>query len=261
VGEPKKPPKRQYGYSRQDHGILTSPRAVEKIHKRWSNTKQTFDFYFLRSAQAYKHVEVGEVNETWIRENLGVDIHPEEDAITVVFTNNRGAEAVPMTAWTIAHRLGHAIRQLDEYQEVLGRQLERDLSDLLQYTYNVNPKQNMGGYYGYQRLNESALKALAHALGTMRSARQGNMRNFYEFAHEIFAQYLMTGRVTFNPLPRTLILQMRYAWGRPAPKTAWTKLDEDAFNQVNEEVAYLADKYTDQIEQLLESLVGRVFVM
>jgi hypothetical protein len=100
--------KRRYGYSQQDTGILENPKAVEKIHRSWSNSRHDFDLWFLRTARARHHVEVGEVSEDWVLENLGdEEIRPRPDVITVIFTNNTGAEKIPMTAWAIAHRMNY----------------------------------------------------------------------------------------------------------------------------------------------------------
>lgn len=41
--------KRKYGYGPQDTGILENPKAVDKIHRSWSNSKSDFDFYEDRS--------------------------------------------------------------------------------------------------------------------------------------------------------------------------------------------------------------------
>ena len=108
--------KRKYGYSPQDIGILTNQKAVQKIHKSWSNSKNDFEFYFLRSFKASKHIEVGQVTPEWVKENLEVEIEPNPENITVIFTQNTGTEKIHMTAWALAHRLGHAIRKVKEFE-------------------------------------------------------------------------------------------------------------------------------------------------
>lgn len=259
--------KRAYGYNRQDVGILTNPTAVDKIHRHWSNSKNEFDFYFLRSNKARKQVEVGEVSPEWVKANLDVDIQPREDAITVIFTQNTGAEKIPMTAWTIAHRLGHAIRRDQTFDQYFSKELMRDFRELLREIYGIDKQrrpQSYGGYgYGFnpQQDDEKELRALAHAVGTMRSARQGNLRNFFEFTYELVAQWIITGKIKFNPIPRSLVLRKRMAWGRPANDTRNSRLDDMAHDEWNEMLQGYADKYEHYLDSVFSGLEGKMFVM
>ena len=259
--------KRAYGYSRQDIGILTNPSAVEKIHRHWSNSKNDFEFYFLRSSMARKQVEVGEVKPDWVKENLGIDIEPKESAITVIFTQNTGAEKIPMTAWTIAHRLGHAIRRDKIFEQYFAKEIMKDFRELLKEVYGIDKKYSYapgggyGGGYGNSQIDEKDLRALAHAVGTMRSARQNNLRNFFEFVYELVAQWIITGNVKFNPLPMSLILKKRMAWGRPSNDTKRSKLDDIAHEDWNETLRGYADKYEHYLDSVLSGLEGRIFVM
>lgn len=259
--------KRAYGYSRQDIGILTNPSAVEKIHRHWSNSKNDFEFYFLRSSMARKQVEVGEVKPDWVKENLGIDIEPKENAITVIFTQNTGAEKIPMTAWTIAHRLGHAIRRDKIFEQYFAKEIMKDFRELLKEVYGIDKKYSYapgggyGGGYGNSQIDEKDLRALAHAVGTMRSARQNNLRNFFEFVYELVAQWIITGNVKFNPLPMSLILNKRMAWGRPSNDTKRSKLDDIAHEDWNETLRGYADKYEHYLDSVFSGLEGRIFVM
>jgi len=257
--------KRAYGYSRQDIGILTNPSAVEKIHRHWSNSKNDFEFYFLRSSMARKQVEVGEVKPDWVKENLGIDIEPKESAITVIFTQNTGAEKIPMTAWTIAHRLGHAIRRDKIFEQYFAKEIMKDFRELLKEVYGIDKKFSYapgGGYGGgNSQIDEKDLRALAHAVGTMRSARQNNLRNFFEFVYELVAQWIITGNVKFNPLPKSLLLRKRMAWGRPSNDTKRSKLDDIAHEDWNETLRGYADKYEHYLDSVFSGLEGRIFVM
>lgn len=259
--------KRAYGYSKQDTGILQSPAAVNKIHKHWSNTHNEFDFYFLRSNKARKQVEVGAVTPEWVKQNLEVDIQPREDAITVIFTQNTGAEKIPMTAWTIAHRLGHAIRRDKNFETYFANELTKDFRELLKEIYGIDRRQQSygGSDYGYgynpRQDDEKQLRALAHAVGTMRSARQGNLRNFFEFTYELVAQWIITGRIKFNPIPRSLVLRKRMAWGRPSNDTRGSRLDKMAHEEWDEMLQGYADKYEHYLDSVFSGLVGKMYVM
>lgn len=264
--------RRKYGFNRQDAGILSSERGVEKIRRAFSNNKQEFDFYFIREKGAYKHLELGEVSPEWVKQNLNMDIEPREDAITVLFTNNTAAEKMPMTAWTIGHRLGHAFRRNAEFENYFSKEVERDFRELLKMIYNYQAQEDRmytyGGYYGGygqtpqpRNRAENVMRALAYAVGTMKSARDRNLRNFNEFVYELVAQYVTTGHIRFNPLPKTLILNNRQAWGRPNPDSRWSRLDAEEMQEWNQILEQHAKKYEEYLDSVFSSLTGRIFVM
>lgn len=256
--------KRKYGFDKKDAGILSNQNAIDKIHRKWSNSKENFDFYFVRQPNAYKHVEVGAVSSDWVKQNLNLDIQPNEDSITVIFTNNIGTEKIPMTAWGMAHRFGHAIRRDQNYQHYIVEEIEKDFKKLLKEIYNYQFS-NMYGYnasnYNSYGKDQNALRALAYAVGTMRSARQRNLVRFGEFPHEITAQYLITGKVKFNPLPNFLITRNSMAWGRPNPQGLNATRDQEKMEEWNEQLQGYAGKYEHYLDSIFMGLVGKIFVM
>jgi hypothetical protein len=255
--------KRYYGYNKQDLGILENPKAVEKIHKLWSNTKYDFDFYFLRSRAGSQHSEVGRVQLDWIKTNLKMDITPREDSITIIFTNNKGSEKIPMTAWAIAHRLGHAIRKENIFEEYFRKQVNKDFNEILKYVYGLDPW-NRNNYQQNHFLpynNEDKYKkALFSAVGTMKSARENNLRNSNEFIYELVAQYIVTGHVKFNDLPEKLILDRKMAWGRPNYSIRNT-VDKEAYVEYNAQMHNNAETYEHYLDSVFGSLVNKIFVM
>ena len=253
--------KRKYGYSAKDTGILENPKAVEKIHKHWSNIKNNFDLYFLRSYAGMKHVEVGEVKPLWILNNLGVSIEPKEDTITVIFTNNTGAEKIHLTAWAMAHRLGHAIRRDNVFENYFRKEINKDFEEILKYAYGLDIN-NKDFYYqnDYFSKYEKYMKAIFLAVGKMKSARENILRNSNEFIYELVAQYIITGKIIFNDLPKSLILSRQVAWGRPNYKTK-NYTDETAFNEYNEMLHNNALKYEDYLDTVFNGLEGKIFVM
>lgn len=197
----------------------------------------------MRSNKARKQSEIGEVSPEWVKENLEVDIQPRNDAITVIFTQNTGTEKIPMTAWAIAHRLGHAIKRGPNFERYFSEVLLQDFRELLDEIYGINKQRSLGGYkYSYSSEDDEKERSLAQAVGTMRSARQSNLVNFYEFTYELIAQWIITGKIKFNPIPRSLILRKRMAWGRPANDTRSSRLDKDSHEEWNEMLQGYADK-------------------
>jgi len=246
-----KPGAPKHNYTAKDIGILTSPKGVEKIKKKWEKVPQNFDLYFLRAPGAGRHVEEGEVDEKFLKGELNLNIPINRSNITVIYTNNLGTEKMPMNAWTIAHRFGHAVRQLKPYQYYM-REVEKDFNHLLSMVYG---QQSKSQYQVYDRKADNDKKHLAHALGTMGSARKKALVNFGEFNHELLAQYITQGNIKFNKLPR--MVPTRYAWGNPIGMYA---RQED--REMNDEyVEYMAEKYESDIDMILNHCVGKIFVM
>jgi len=104
------------GYYNDDFGILTSDAAVEKIKRKWAKCEQPFNAFFLRSKEGAKIREEGLVDVDYLANVLKL---PQEqiqqinnpNAINIVYTNNIGAERMPMNWWTMAHRVGHALNR------------------------------------------------------------------------------------------------------------------------------------------------------
>lgn len=255
--------KKRYGYSDKDTGILENPKSVKKIHKHWSNSKHDFDLYFLRSYEGMKHVEVGEVSSEWVQENLKIDILPKKDNITIIFTNNRGTEKIPLTAWALAHRLGHAIKKDSVFEKYFSKEIEKDFFEILKYVYGINPSSysDMKNYTHQGFLDtEKAMKSLFSATGKMKSARENKLVNRYEFVYELVAQYITTGKILFNNLPKSLVLSRRMAWGKPNYRVR-NATDEIAYKEYNETLHNNALKYEYYLDTVFNGLVGKIFVM
>lgn len=254
----KKGAKRKYGWSDQDAGILSSESGVRKFKNLWANTEHNYDFYLIRTSEGNKHREVGLVDSEWIKENLGESIEPSKDAITIVFTNNTGAEKVPFTAWSAAHRMGHAFMRtkghfggVPEFQNFV-KELKTDQENLLKFVYGYE------GKYNDDAGKEKRLRSLSHDMGTMRSARQRNLRNYFEFAYELLAQYLLTtNKIQFNEPARMLITY--YTWG--TPQGIYSRLKGKDAIEIEYMVKNMADYYNELIKNTLDSVVGKIFVM
>jgi hypothetical protein len=253
--------KRKYGYGAQDTGILENPKAVEKIHRHWQNSKHNFDFYFLRSYSGMKHREVGSVTPEWVKNNLGINIEPKEDSITVIFTTNTGTEKIAMTAWALAHRLGHAIKRDSVFEKYFSKEIERDFFEILKYVYEINPSSYDNNYTHAGLVDtDKAMKSLFSSIGKMKSARENKLVSRYEFVYELVAQYIITGKITFNDLPKSLILTRQMAWGKPNYRTK-NYTDETAYIEYNEMLHNNALKYEHYLDTVFNGLEGKIFVM
>ena len=88
----------------------------------------------------------------------------------------------------------------------------------------------------------------------MRSAREKKLHlRPNEFYHELFAQNLQQGQITFNPLPNKLI--DGYAFGKPH----YAQLKDPT--EANEVLQTLARDASYYIDGALGAVVGDIFVM
>lgn len=250
-----------------DRKLLSSPKAEAKIRRIWQKTPITFNMMFVNLPKVNKpeYREVGEVNLDYVENLLGPEIADKIDpgACTIIFTNNAGDERVMATGWILAHRLGHAIAatgrsgsksNLKEDWKMYTRELTRIFTDILENVYDISIKTGLG--YGTQE-SDKILRLAAEQLGTMKSARDANLRNWYEFAYEVFAQYLLYGKIKLNPLPEKLLVNVG-AFGR---KDYRRSKDEDLREIYSRDLEYYEEELESILDNLIHSLEGKIFVM
>lgn len=246
--EPAGSKKRKLGYYGDDFGILTNKAAQEKIRRKWGKTEQDFDMYFVRNPKASKVREVGEVSKEFLH-GIGLDVDLASDAVTVVFTNNMGTERIPMNWWALAHRFSHAIRRTKAF-EYFSKTFDRYLFQMLKEIYRYNKKSiyGLGG-------DEKMLRNVANMIGTMKSARDHKLVNYYEFHHELVAQFIVEGRVRFNP-PTQLVVG--HAWGRPQHLYGDNKAKEEWAEHLVDSVA---EEVSNDISHMIHQCVGKAFLI
>jgi hypothetical protein len=133
------------------------------------------------------------------------------------------------------------------------------MEGILSRHYNHKATRAFYGSSFPDQKTEKLLGRLATNMGTMRSARQNNIRNYFEFAYELLAQFLTTkNKVQFNgQLER--MLATKFAWGKPSGG-AYQKYDSDK-EQIASEVEDIADYCNEYLEEVMRECVGRTFVM
>lgn len=276
---------RPYGYKKDDIGIMKSERGIEKITRKWSKVKQNFNTYICRSSKCFKHLAVGMVDENFVRDQLGLKIVPnptqpdeikiDPQSINYIVTNNRGAERVMLNYWTLAHRFGHAIdsgtnRSANNSYTYFVREFWADMRRIIEGCYKIEiPIYNN---FVQNRNSRAILKKVLEKMGTMGSARKGQLREYFEFPHELLAQYIIEQRVKFNPLPWSIDYfkmpdENEYGYRRDRmSRGGWQSSirarDEIDLENWNE---YIQDGFAEtcayNIENVLDSCVGKIFVM
>lgn len=209
--------------------------------------------------------EVGLVDMSFVRDKM--KLTPEEipdpsgDTIVIIYTGNFGDERYMASGWILAHRLGHALARgrgtpAQKWMEFTNN-LRKRIADMLKEVYGIDVHSKTYDWANTAQ-KDKMLKYVAQQLGTMKSARDENLRNWYEFAYELLAQYLITGKIKFNPLPKSLVTGIA-GWGRK--ETRWAR-GEEARVAINEnDLQELAEEIQYDLEGILGASVGRVFVM
>jgi hypothetical protein len=92
----------------------------------------------------------------------------------------------------------------------------------------------------------------------MKSARDGELRTEFEFVYELLAQYIVTGHITFNPLPKRF-KHGKAAWGR-FPMEYFRGTENDLEN-ANYTLTTMAEQLESEFDNLLHACVGHIYVM
>jgi hypothetical protein len=218
---------------------------------------------------------------TALKQSFKTPMPKSDDAITILFNGNSGDQKVPMTGWIMAHRVGHAVSRIAGFGA--GGRASRikyqipefaDFVNEVNYMFreaikpyrgtesmqNVNPWSTNVEYSSSNK--ESARKQylnIAQQIGTFKSARDRNIRNVFEFYHELFAQYLITGGIRFNTLPKSLVIRRR-EWGHE--DRIYLQQDaEDWLEEANEFLESEAHAIGSKIQKVLDTMVGKTFLM
>lgn len=266
-------------YDPIDRRLVSHPAHVQRMKNAWAKTHQNFNMIFVNNPEGRKYQEVGLVDTQWLIDNMPKTWNDpmfkiDPDAINIVFTNNSGAERVPMTPWVLAHRFAHAIRReygsnphvgnrqqsgktytgsasLDFHQAAM--EVEELVNEILG-NYKAPTFKANGNRFGDVNLQMkyTIRRKFLQAIGTFKAAREDNLREYFEFDHEIFAQFLITGEIKFKPLPRS------FRYGHTS--FSWQGPDGD-MEFYNNALEMTAESLMYRFNDALARSVGRIYVM
>jgi len=246
----------------RDRAALSHPVTIQKVKDMLKNTTVDFDFYFVNKTGLRQFSEKGKVPYEFLvkpyPEGLGLDpnqIKINSDNITVFFVGNTAADKIPMTAWTIIHRVGHVMNRTHQFKEYTDW-VDKEFNELLKiYGKSKENKRYGSDDYKKSRTFDLAKGRLFNHIGTMRSAREGKLhRRYYEFYYELFVQYLKDGKITFNPLTKNILV----GFGPYGSKTIATTQN---LEEAQEKLDMIANTIPYLIEDVLGANVGEIFVM
>jgi hypothetical protein len=252
--------------SKVDRDLVTHPKAIKKIKRQWEKTPWDFDIFVINDPRVNKSKfrEVGVVDPSFVYNEMKLtpqEISLNPDHITILFTNNVAAEKIPLTGWTMAHRLGHAMSAsrndpVGEAWREFTAELRKIFNEIMRDVYGIETAPR--GQFDFSQDYEKKLKYVAQELGTMKAARDKKLRSWFEFAYELLAQYFITGHIKLNPLPDRIVVGMG-GWARPQYAYAKDKEAQTTYN--NHDLEYFAHNLESWIDNVLNYAVGKVFVM
>jgi hypothetical protein len=249
-----------------DRKLATHPVNIQKIHTFLEQSPFDFRIYAINKPGASKYAEYGVMDYDMFEKIFGKDTATKVysdagDAITITYVGNSGADREMFTPWVMAHRFGHAIQAGNRYNRAKSHAWDeaenhffQNINKILNEVYGQSATPQFKSQMDYKV--EKQYNALFNAIGTMRSARTGRITRPYEFFYECFAQYLKTGKVTFNPLPQKQEYG-RKAWGRSTQELRAKNNIEEA----NEDLQMLANDLTYYFNDVLGEAIGNVYVM
>ncbi len=252
-----------------DKRLVPHPTNQLKTQKFFEQTPYDFRLFFSNIPGTGKYSETGPVTPQQLQQMFGEQAQPiiedSDDSITVVFVGNTGDSKVMMTPWIMAHRFGHAIQAGVRRNRGWHTWAEAEkhfftaINGMLEEYYGKAAQAGVRTSAPMKTDLTPEYNALFNAIGTQRSSRSGEIKRPYEFLYEIFAQYLGTGNVTFNPLPGNLGYG-RKNWGNPSQYLNIKPEYRDESDRA-EATQTLANDMQYMFDDVLSSSVGQIFVM
>lgn len=153
-------------------------------------------------------------NKDWDKVQELVD--KDKNSITIFMSNEGRNIQHILTPWILAHRIAHCFSSTEYVfvNKVTGKSMFNVYNKLMLNIENIiknylsSVDKNWDTLNGvdilslkqdeFTKLNRSPIY---QKVGTFKSARDLTVNGFEEFVHEIIAQYMITGKITFNPLP------------------------------------------------------------
>ena len=248
-----------------DKKLIPHPTNKLKTAKFFEQTPYDFRLFFSNIPGTGRYSEYGpmrpEVVQEIFKDTAEQILAGHENAITVVFVGNKGDSKVMLTPWMMAHRIGHAVQAGTKLAGGRGawREAEnhffRGINQLLKDFYNKSSTNRYDSDANWAMSQEYS--ALFNAIGTQRSSRAGQIKRPYEFLYELFAQYLGTGKIELNPLPKQQAYG-RKVFGRSSQSMRMTPGAEEESKYTTE---VLARDMELMFNDVLSELVGKVLVM
>jgi hypothetical protein len=188
------------GFDKKDQYLINSPHAKAKMVKAFSKTPHVFEVWMVDIDNVPQNINGAiDIMQAGIHDvykypenNYNIDtpqieIAGEKGKIKVVMMGNISPQnKMPMTAWTLAHKIGHSFQdgwfsdnEIEKYVNTIDALMKLGSATEIKFTTSSEFINTM----------------------TMNSAQSGLLTNGFEAFPELVAQYLITGIVTIKDHP------------------------------------------------------------
>ena len=250
-----------------DHRLLNSEKAIAKIKRVFARVPYNFNLYLmLDNQESYKTYDS---NESIIG-SMNTDDH-----ISMIYTHDYTGNYHPMTAWILAHRMIHAIHNTNIMEPVIFEEIHK----IFNYIKNpsipevvlCNDYLRRTGYnprsYDTDGDADRHITKFSNIILTMKSARDNNIKNSLDIGAEIFAQYVITGKVRLNRFVQwdTNIVKQYNEWDKSVYATPLTPIKNHQyirsdFNQLEIDtiIGEAEEKMNLICEKQISLLIGKI---
>ncbi len=250
-------------FSKKDAGPVQSTQGLQKIKNMYRNVPYDFNFYLVSTNRRKRGAAILDPNEA--AELLGVErvkkLNP--NSITIIFTHNITNERnyVPFTGWILTHRISHIFQFMATSSDTSGKIVQPYL-DLESYLFrgmmrdigkilNARPalasraikEYKLASIEAFGNKDNRHIRWIVQKIFTMGSARRGKLSNHLDLAGELMAQFLLTGKITFNRLTHED-----------------TKMFPERLNAINNLIAEGEVKLNEMVKQVFDSMKGRILI-
>lgn len=247
-------------FSKKDVGPVQSVQGLKKIKNMYRNVPYDFNFYLVSIKRNKRGAAILDPNEA--AELIGAERVKKlnSNSITIIFTHNitNQQNYVPFTGWMLTHRISHifqfmattgetnveVIQPYLDFESHLFRGMLKGISTILNESTNIKEyKLASIESFGDGFLNRHR-RWLLRKLFTMRSARQGKLTNTLDLGGELMAQFLLTGKITFNRLT----------------ENDRVNLTPEKLKAINNLIAEYEVKLNEIAKQIFDSIKGRILI-
>lgn len=258
-------------YRPVDVKALNDPGVLKKIETRFLKVPQKINLYFWTSRE-HPNAEgsgqkgnllLGVVRPKFLSQYIDpaaaqrvLRMPDREQAITVVIANNLAADVgfVSLRSpWMVAHRIAHVL-----LMTTAGARVQRMFKEFLERTleaYHVGGEARPEAIVEIRKpwATNRFVAVLAHAMGTTRAARDGNLNNPGEFLVESVVQHMLLGKARFNT---NIPTELPY---RDNPED--DALYEGRTQELRRSVAVFEKIANAAMAEMLNEAVGKILVM
>jgi hypothetical protein len=244
-----------------DVEMLRSPASKKKIDSIFRKNRYDINIAVVLQRLKASDPELKRKVERAVGSDFG-----RPDALTIVYNNNVTSRSnyVPMTAWILAHRIGHMTMMNNGVTSAnMWRAVNEGLKPIFGEDLDVRAKDRTDKDYDWGP--EIPLLHLMPFLLTMRSARIGKLTVSPDYFAEMLAQHIITGKTT---LLRAEHWQERIDMLRAVKEVARNDivhrvavpLNTRSKQEINSYLARAEHLINKALEEFMASCMGKVMV-